>query len=279
MFPSIHPKRLDRPLDSFISPPRATTKPRDYQLSPPDQLLSRTSIRSSRGRSTSSSSLNDQLLFNCTCQAISLLPFPSNNLWRHFCIRNARTYPSTKTYTSYREYLMRLQKLRFYPLAFYFFFFLSLSRVCANARSPRLISPLTTRFFPFPTPGERIFRSSDAIMLQNVQAFRLSFHFFLGRRFEDIRPSAQSASLLPFPKKRKPVHTPIRIIHCVQRVNGNFKCFPPTETYIYIHACHWILLDWQMHRRLPPPGCACVNGGNREQVETKRHRVIRAPLR
>ena len=81
-----------------------------------------------------------------------------------------------------------------------------------------------------------------------------------------------------FPKK-KPVHTPIRIIHCVQRVNGNFKCFPPTETYIYIHACHWILLDRQMHRRLPPPGCACVNGGNREQVESKRHRVIRAPLR
>lgn len=172
---------------------------------------------------------------------------------------------------------MCLQKLRFYPLAFYFFFFLSLSRVCANARSPRLISPLTTRFFPFPTPGERIFRSSDAIMLQNVQAFRLSFHFFLGRRFEDIRPSAQSASLLPFPKKRKPVHTPIRIIHCVQRVNGNFKCFPPTETHIYTR----LSLNPARPANAPPSSstCACVNGSNREQVETKRHRVIRAPLR
>lgn len=135
VFPSIHPKRLDRPLDSFISPPRATTKPA-WLPTFTDQLLSRTSIRSSRGRSTSPSSLNDQLLFNCTCQAISLLPFPSNNLWRHFCIRNARTYPSTKTYTSYREYLMCLQKLRFYPLAFYFFFFLSLSRVCAKKGVP-----------------------------------------------------------------------------------------------------------------------------------------------
>lgn len=170
---------------------------------------------------------------------------------------------------------MRLQKLRFYTLAFYFFPFF-LSRVCAfclraNARSPRLISPLTTRFFPFPTGGMYI-----SVKWRHYASKTFKHFVFLSifpPPCSSVRGHSSIRAIHPFPKKkkRKPVHTPIRI-SCVQRVNGNFKCFPPTETYIHIYIHTRLSLNparptAQMHRPLPPlgetpPRCACVYGAS-----------------
>lgn len=151
---------------------------------------------------------------------------------------------------------MRLQKLRFYTLAFHFFLFF-LSRVCAfclraNARSPRLISPLTTRFFPFPTGGMYI-----SVKWRHYASKTFKHFVFLSifpPPCSSVRGHSSIRAIHPFPKKkkRKPVHTPIRI-SCVQRVNGNFKCFPPTETYIHIYTYTLVTESCSTDRANAPP--------------------------
>lgn len=162
---------------------------------------------------------------------------------------------------------MRLQKLRFYTLAFHFFLFF-LSRVCAFVSAQMQGVPGWYRLWPHASfhsqPGECIFRSSGAIMLQK--------HSIFPPPCSSVRGHSSIRAIHPFPKKkkRKPVHTPIRI-SCVQRVNGNFKCFSRLKRiYIYIHtrlSLNPARPTAQMHRPLPPlgetpPRCACVYGAS-----------------
>lgn len=127
-------------------------------------------------------------------------------------------------------------------------------RVClrANARSPRLISPLTTRFFPFPTGGMYI-----SVKWRHYASKTFKHFVFLSifpPPCSSVRGHSSIRAIHPFPKKkkRKPVHTPIRI-SCVQRVNGNFKCFPPTETYIHIYTYTLVTESCSTDRANAPP--------------------------